>query len=135
MALLVRPPGLPPVIEGFLNLRGHALPVIRLDRLFGQDPRPPGRDAPLIVLRPAPKAQVLLADRVLEVAEAHAEAFLPVRDGHSLHDCAAAEVLLAGGLVHLLDPARLLLEAEQQRLAGLQALADQHLEEWERCRP
>ena len=35
MALLSRPPGLPPLMEGLLNLRGTLVPVVRSDRLFG----------------------------------------------------------------------------------------------------
>jgi hypothetical protein len=34
MASLARPPGLPSVLEGILNLGGAAVPVLRLDRLF-----------------------------------------------------------------------------------------------------
>ena len=31
---LSRPPGMPVLLEGFLNLRGKVVPVVRLDRLF-----------------------------------------------------------------------------------------------------
>ena len=34
MARLSSPPGLPSGLEGFLDLRGIAVPIVRLDRLF-----------------------------------------------------------------------------------------------------
>src|SRR3546814_1839748 len=34
--LLTRPPGIPSLVEGFLNLAGFVIPVLRIDRLFGE---------------------------------------------------------------------------------------------------
>jgi len=42
MALLSRAPGLPPLLAGFLNLAGTAVPVLRTDRLFGLPDLTPG---------------------------------------------------------------------------------------------
>src|ERR1700684_3566025 len=50
MATLSSPPGLPSGLAGFLDLRGNAVPIILLDRLFGLREQPPGLHTPLIVL-------------------------------------------------------------------------------------
>src|SRR4051812_6590060 len=46
MAALSRPPGLPSMLEGFLNLAGTAIPVVRLDRLFRLPEQMPGMFTP-----------------------------------------------------------------------------------------
>src|ERR1700735_1995711 len=51
MAMLSSPPGLPSGLAGFLDLRGTAIPIVRLDRLFGLPEQLPGLHTPMIVLR------------------------------------------------------------------------------------
>ena len=51
MPALARPPGLPAILEGILNLGGVAVPVVKLDRLFGLPERVAGLYTPIIVLR------------------------------------------------------------------------------------
>jgi chemotaxis signal transduction protein len=41
MASLVAPLGLPAAVAGFLDLRGTAIPIIRLDRLYDLPEQPP----------------------------------------------------------------------------------------------
>src|SRR5271154_6688748 len=53
MATLFSPPGLPSGLEGFLDLRGIAVPIVRLDRLFDFPDWRPGLHTPMIVLRAA----------------------------------------------------------------------------------
>jgi purine-binding chemotaxis protein CheW len=131
MAALARSPGLPSVVEGFLNLRGAAVPVIRLDRLFGRPPQAPGLYAHLVVLR-GPQAAALLADRVIDIPAPPPEAFRPLEEDSSFNGCAAAEVDVDGRFVHLLSPGRLLLEQERQAIAEFQALSQRYIEELER---
>src|SRR5271154_4395958 len=50
MARLSAPPGLPSGLAGFLNLRGTAIPIIRLDLLFDLPEQQPGLHTPMIVL-------------------------------------------------------------------------------------
>lgn len=50
MARLSVPPGLPSGLAGFLNLRGTAVPIVRLDRLFDLPEQLPGLHTPMIVL-------------------------------------------------------------------------------------
>ena len=51
MASLFRPPTIPSLLEGFLNLRGTAVPVLSLGRLFGLHERPLELHTPLVILR------------------------------------------------------------------------------------
>jgi purine-binding chemotaxis protein CheW len=131
MALLAHPPGLPSLLEGFLNLGGIAIPVLRLDRLFALPPLQPGLYTPLLVLRGPEPPLALLVEKVEAVLSVPGEALLPVRAGHAFNDCAAAEVALGDRTLHLLSPERLLLREERQRLAELQARAQQRLGELE----
>jgi purine-binding chemotaxis protein CheW len=133
MASLARLPGLPSILEGFLNLRGAATPVVRLDRLFGLAPRQPGLYTPLIVLTGQPGAMALLVEYVDSVVVAPESAQAAIPPGHSFNDCAEAEIWLEpyGAPIHLLSCQRLLLEQEQSRVAELRAMAQQHLQELE----
>ena len=51
MARLSCPPGLPTGLVGFLDLRGTAIPIVRLDRLFDLPEQQAGLHTPMIVLR------------------------------------------------------------------------------------
>ena len=42
---------MPSGLAGFLDLRGTAIPIVRLDRLFDLPERQPGLHTPMIVLR------------------------------------------------------------------------------------
>ena len=127
MAQLARPPGLPALLEGFLNLRGEAVPVVRLRRLFGLPEASPGLYTPMVVLKGREGPLALLVDEVSGVLSASEEAGLPVQEGHAFNDCVEAEVVLDGRAVHLLSTDRLLLEQERRRIAELQVVAQRRL--------
>lgn len=133
MASLARPPGLVSLVEGLLNLRGTAVPVLRLDLLFHLPLKPPGLYTPLIVLRDLDCPLALLVERANGIISVSPEAFLPIREGHCFNDCAEAEVALGadGHGIHVLSVERLLLEKERQSIAELQAVAQQRLAELE----
>jgi purine-binding chemotaxis protein CheW len=128
----VRPPGLPSALEGFLNLAGTAVPVVRLDHLLRLPVQRPGLYSMLIVLKSASDgAMAVLADRVSEIISVPENALLPVGEEHSFNGCAEAVVPVRGEVVHLLSPARILLEKEREVLSEFQAMAQQRLREWE----
>jgi chemotaxis signal transduction protein len=104
------------------------LPVVRIDRLFGLPAADPELHTPLVVLR---AGWILLASRATQVAEIGANDLRPVAENHCFNDCAVAQLTLAGEVTHLLDPERLLVAAERQRLAELQAAAERRREQWE----
>ncbi|HWQ52358.1 MAG TPA: chemotaxis protein CheW [Bryobacteraceae bacterium] len=129
---LARFPGSPSVLEGVLNLRGTAVPVIRLDRLFGRQPSHPGLYAHVVVLRDTNPRSALLVDRVLDVVAPLPDAYRPVAEQNSFNDCAVAEVEVAGRAVHVLSPDRLLLNKERQVIVEFEALGRQYLADLER---
>lgn len=132
---LWRPPSLPRPVAGFLNLSGAAVPVLRLDVLFGV-----GRDAEaeanlyrhLILVRGLGQAGsiALLADRVLDVIEVEQARLSPVERSETLNGCVEAEIDLGNRLVHLLSLERILFAEEQQALAELSRQAQSRLSEW-----
>ena len=133
MASLAHPPGLPSILEGFLNLGGVATPVVRLDLLFGLSRGPSLLYAPLIILRGRPDPLALLVERVDNVSAAPESDLKPVLAGHCFSDWTESEIWLSpeSAPIHLLSLERLLLEQEQSRVAELRAIAQQRLQELE----
>jgi purine-binding chemotaxis protein CheW len=132
MAQLARPPASPSPLEGILNLAGRPVPVLRLDRLLQLPEQRPGLYSMLIVLKGISNGRIaLLVDRVSEVLSVAASALLPVGEEDSFNACAEAVVSVRGQTIHLLSPARLLLEKERETLSEFQAMAEQRLHDWE----
>jgi purine-binding chemotaxis protein CheW len=131
MASLSRPPSTPAILEGFLNLRGIAVPVVSLSRMFRLPERPYELYAPIIVLRAADYPVALLVDHVSQVLSVAAEASLLVPEKHSFYDCAEAELVVADRVVHILSPERLFIKKQQQCLSEFQAMEQQRLRDLE----
>ncbi|MEO5336288.1 MAG: chemotaxis protein CheW [Magnetospirillum sp. WYHS-4] len=128
---LACPPGMPSVFEGVMNLEGLAVPVLRLDRLFGLPEGTPGLYSPLILLRGLVPRTALLVDEVREVRRLEgARAVASVVPGAVLADCTVALIGEGEHAIHLLDPQRLLLEGEQARLTAFQAREQERLAGW-----
>ena len=117
VAALGRPPELPAVVEGLLNLAGEAVPVLRLDRLLGLADGRYGLGASILVLKGLPLTALLVehVDAVLAAADL---AVLPVAADRSFNGCVAAQLEAGDAVLHLLVPERLLLEEERRRLAA-----------------
>jgi purine-binding chemotaxis protein CheW len=132
MAQLAHPPGLPSPLEGILNLGGRPVPVLRLDRLLQLPERPPGLYSMLIVLKGISDGRIaMLVDRVIEILAIPESALLPIGEEQSFNACAEAVVSVRDQMVHLLSPARILLEKEREALSGFQAMAQRRLQDWE----
>lgn len=131
LATLALVPGQPPLIEGFLNLRGAAVPVLRLGRLLGLAPAEPGLHTPVIILRGQACPAGLLVDAAIEVARTGREESRPIPGNACFNDCTQAVVEAAGRTVHVLSPERLLLEKERQCVAELREEAQRRLNELE----
>jgi chemotaxis signal transduction protein len=131
MAELVRLPGQPSVLEGFLNLHGAPVAVLRLDRLFDLPAAQLSLYTPLIILKGQRNSTALLVDRVDEIASAPAGAFLPAAENSCFNDCSPAQVVLDGRTIHLLSSEHLLLEKERRAVAELQTRAQRYLDELE----
>jgi purine-binding chemotaxis protein CheW len=131
MALLAQPPGLPPLLAGFLNLRGAAVPVVRLTRLFGLADQAPGLYTPLLIVRCGDNSLALLVDAVKAVAQIEESASLPLRENFCFNDCAERLVIFGGTNIVLLSCQRLLREQEQRRINELTAIEQARLVSFE----
>lgn len=133
---LWRPPALPRPLAGFFNLGGDAVPVLRLDVLFGLEQGEADPEADLyrhLILIGASSTSglsALLVDRVLDVARVDASQLSAVHKGGTLNGCVEAEVAWGDRLVHLLSADRILLTEEKQALAELGRHAQSRLSEW-----
>jgi purine-binding chemotaxis protein CheW len=125
---LVKPPEMPKMLRGFVNVGGALIPVIRLENLLrlntGSTPWAPEIDL---------SSTIIVADlsglKVAWMAGADANILTyPVADtvrlpaDHVLNNCAERVIARTPPepSIVLLDPARLLLESERVRLAELQ---------------
>jgi purine-binding chemotaxis protein CheW len=119
-AALVSTPGQPPILEGFLNLRGEAIPVIPLRRLFGLPDGPPDLYTPLVVMDIGGVQAALEADEAESVLEIRAEDMRPLPAEASPEHCAEAVAINGDRQILLLSCAKILYEQEKQCLAALQ---------------
>jgi purine-binding chemotaxis protein CheW len=132
MAELASPPGLPSALEGVLNLAGVAIPVLRLDRLFGLPTQQLGLHSMLIILRaPREGGIAILVDRATEILSVFESAFLPIDQEDSFNGCAEATVAVRDDIIHVLSPTRMLVAKEQAALTEFQIMAQRRLQEWE----
>ncbi len=137
---LWRPPALPRPVAGFFNLGGKAVPVLRLNLLFGLEQESADNEAALyrhlILVQNSMQAHgssapiALLVDRVLDMAHVDGARLSPVSESSTLNGCIEAEITIDDRLVHLLSLERLLFAQEQQALAELGRDAQNRLGEW-----
>jgi purine-binding chemotaxis protein CheW len=133
---LWRPPALPRPVAGFFNLSGKAVPVLRLNVLFGLEQGTANQETELyrhLILvealgRSGPCA--LLVDRVQDVVDLAGARLSRVSETDTLNGCVEAEIEFRGGLVHLLSLERILFAEEQQSLVELGRDAQNRLGEW-----
>ena len=127
--LLTSPPGLPPLVIGFMNLAGLAVPVLPLDRLLGQ---PGGRFHPylhVLILKSANRPLGLLVERVEAIVRLRDQDMTGVHDDESLNGCIRSRARIGGEEVFLVATERLLDARETRVLSELQAIQQQRLAE------
>ena len=130
LAQLSRPPALPPLLAGFLNLEGRAVPVVRLARLLGAAEQRTGLYTPVLILR-GDSSVALLVDAVEGIVTLDDAALVPIRESFCVNDCATGLALVGDKHVVLLDERRLVRAEEQRRIDELAALAQSR---WPICR-
>jgi purine-binding chemotaxis protein CheW len=131
LPLLSRPPGTPPLLHGFLDLAGEAIPVLNLRRLFGLADADAEADfyAHLMIVKRPGIPLALLVDRALGLASAGSEAITPVSRAQTFNDCADQMVTLGGRTAYLISLERLLLQEEQGRVAELRGIEQRRLQQ------
>lgn len=126
---LTRPPGMPSMLAGFLNLEGTAIPVVRLDCLFDLPEQPPDPYTPLIVLKNGLPGAALVVNRIASIVTVDPGSMLPVPETQTFNDCAIGEIIVDGKTISVLSVERLLLEKERQSIAEFQAVEQRRLAE------
>lgn len=124
-----RPPGLPAVVEGILDLAGTAIPVLRLDRLFGLAAEPLHAYRHLILLSSSEPPLALLVDQAIGVLNVPSARITPLHLSETFNGCVVGQIADAGAPIHVLSVERLLDRREQRVLAEFQAHQQRRLEE------
>ena len=127
IATLSRPPGLPSGLAGFLDLKGTAIPIVRLDRLFGLPEQQPGFHTPIIVLRGVLSPIGILVDSVRAIVPVPPGQLLPIPDDRTFQGCATALLRLDSDVIHVLSPTALLAANEDRLLADYRAVSQARL--------
>jgi purine-binding chemotaxis protein CheW len=127
MATLYSSPGLPSGLAGILDLRGTAVPIIRMDRLFDLPEQFPGLHTPMIVLCGVLCPFGVVVDSVRAVVPVPSSWLLAVPPDRTFGGCATAVFQLEGDLVSLLSPSALLTAHEDRLLAGYGAMSQARL--------
>jgi purine-binding chemotaxis protein CheW len=104
MAELSSPPGMPSGLAGFLNLRGTAIPIVRMDRLFNLPEQRAGLHTPMIVLRGALGPIGILVDSVRGIVRVTSRQMLDIPGDRTFQGCARAVIELDDGVIHVLSP-------------------------------
>jgi purine-binding chemotaxis protein CheW len=133
MATLSTPPGLPSGLAGFLDLRGTAVPIVRLERLFDLREQQPGLHTPMVILRGVLGPIGILVDSVRGIVQAPARRLDLPPDG-TFQGCARAVLQIDGEPIHLLSPASLLAANEHRLLADYGAMSRARLLHFEEHR-
>ena len=131
MPALARLPGQPAILDGFMNLRGAAVPVASLHRLFELWAPEPHVHSPLVTIKTSGGLLALRADSLEEVAAVERAAMLPCEAGDSLNGCAEAQFDWNGRPVAMLSPESLFLAKERACMADLQAQMQRRLDDLE----
>lgn len=129
---LYRPPGAPRPLAGFLNLAGRAVPVLALAEVFGQSEGADPLYSHLILVDGALPGRLaaLQVARVQDLVRVEDSAVRLVDPDTAENACVTAEAQIGTELVHVLAVPRILMVAEQQRIAGLAARAEERLADW-----
>ena len=132
MAALARPPGLPSVLEGILNLSGAAIPVFRLDRLFELPEQRVTLYSMLVIVQDGARDRfAILVDEVSHILPADSAILLPLDREVTWNGCAPATLRVKDTIVYVLSPVRILQEKEKHVLREFQAVSQRRLEAWE----
>jgi len=104
-------PQAPRTIEGALNLRGRVVPVLNTREILGLPPKPMQHTDHLIVVQADGHFVTLRADRAISLLRVESDATDAARSEAHTH---LIEFIAktSGGLVHVLDPRRLLADGE-----------------------
>ena len=127
MAKLLRPPHLPSMLEGFLNIAGVATPILRLDRVLGLSLSEPTASSHLIWLRESSTPMILLVERVHSVFTVTNHEMLSLKEHQTFNHCVVSQVQHNDINVHILSVEKLLLTQERKTVEEFALLSQKRL--------
>lgn len=123
-AALLKPPGMPFVIEGFLNIGGRMHPVMRLDRALSLAEFAIELYTPMLVLKGLGRPAAFLAESVERVVGVPRTEIHPIESRDSWNGCVLAAFQWNKNSVALLSSERLLLAEEHAALREFSAATE-----------
>ncbi len=120
-ATLTPMPNVPRAIEGLLNLRGRAVPVLNTRAMFGFPEQAMRHSDHLVLLRSGDQPVALRVDRALDLIALEVEMPEASEPKGSASYFVDLVVNTADGMVHVLDSTQLLSENEISSVVGLLA--------------
>src|SRR5689334_4271975 len=102
MASLSRPPLLPPIFEGFLNIGGTPIPVVRLAEMLGLSQDPLELYTPLVILR-GKLPLALLVKSVTGILSFSGEMLAPLSESASFNGCIAGQWVAEGETIYFIS--------------------------------
>lgn len=127
MAWLSKPPQLPAMVEGILNLAGQAVPILRLDRLLSIEAGDFGLEASILVMKGGGAAIGVMVEHLDGVWPAGRYRVMPVDPQASFNGCLSAMLDSGVEAIGLLSWQRLLLAEERARIAEFTVRAQARL--------
>lgn len=132
MARLSVPGGAPSMLAGFLNLGGRPIPVIRLHRLLNLPETSFGLYTQIIILHHGDGRPVgWIVDRVAQIVTMREADIMSVPGKECFKDCTKGFLAFGDAPVPIMNPDRILLEQERQRMIEFQEMEQGRLRELE----
>lgn len=138
-AWLARPPALPSMVAGLLDLGGVAVTVLRGDHALDLPEQTFGLAASILIMRQTEDAARGLSDRVVGVLVGRVDGvrdlascqILPLSEELSFRSLVLAQLQVGGDVVHLLDWKRVLDAEEVLRLSDFHDRALRRSDLWD----
>ena len=129
MAELIKPPGIPSFLSGFINIEGQVIPVVVLSILIGLPEPSIEMYTPLVIVKNETAHIALMVEKVLNIESIGEEQLFPLDDESIFNQCVSKSGKNNDGdTFYLLSPERILLAQEQQMIAAFQEMAQKRLD-------
>lgn len=123
IAKLMSVPGGSKLLVGFLNLRGTAVPVVRVEPPTSESALPPGLYAQILIFLDGGRSIGILVDAVREIVDAAEEAIAEHNSRYAFNACVTGVIQSTGRTIPVLSTDLLLLANERLRITEFQMIA------------
>lgn len=130
MAELLKPPGLPSFLSGFITIEGQAIPVVDLSILMGASEQPIGLYTPIVILKDKKTPMAFMVEAILNVSPVEQDHLYPLDDETIFNQCVSLSGKNSDGdSFYLLSADRILLAQEKKRILEFQAILQSRLDD------